>query len=111
MQFIINIFVFYYHIYYYIIADLILAGNDTTAVMLTWAIVLLCHYPAVQKKISAELDQFIHTHKRLPTFEERESLPYSISVQKECMRFRPTLAFGISHEAERDCKFFYVHLT
>ncbi|KAI7855699.1 cytochrome P450 [Circinella umbellata] len=83
-------------------ADMILAGNDTSAVMLTWAIVVLCHYPAVQKKISAELDQFIREHKRVPTFEERESLPYSISVQKECMRFRPTMAFGISHEADRD---------
>ncbi|KAI9268823.1 cytochrome P450 [Phascolomyces articulosus] len=84
------------------LCDTLLAGTDTSAVMLTWSLIILCHYPLIQKKIAAELDQFIRTHGRLPTFEDRESLPYSISVQKECMRFRPSTAFGISHEAEQD---------
>ena len=65
---------------------------------------ILCHYPEVQKVIRDELDQFIRTNGRLPSFEERENLPYLISVQKECMRFKPVTFFGIPHEATKECK-------
>ena len=65
---------------------------------------ILCHYPEVQKVMSEELDQFIREHSRLPTFDERDEIPYSISVQKECMRYRPTTFFGLPHEASQDSK-------
>ncbi|KAI9264098.1 cytochrome P450 [Phascolomyces articulosus] len=81
------------------LADAILAGTDTTAVMLEWSLMILCHYPKVQKIIRDEIDQFIRTNERLPTFEERESIPYSLSVQKECMRYKPTTFFGVPHES------------
>ncbi|KAI9488241.1 cytochrome P450 [Zychaea mexicana] len=84
------------------LADSILAGTETTAVMLTWSAMILCHHPEVQKKIRGELDQFVRTSGRLPTYDDRNSLPFSISVQKECMRFRPTTFFGIPHEATED---------
>ena len=66
---------------------------------------ILCHYPEVQKTIRDELDQFIRTNGRLPSFDERENFPYSISVQKECMRFRPVTFFGIPHEATKEFKY------
>ncbi|KAI9264097.1 cytochrome P450 [Phascolomyces articulosus] len=84
------------------LADLIIAGTDTTAVMLEWSMIILCHYPEVQKTMREEIGKFVSEHGRLPTFDERESVPYSISVQKECMRFRPITYFGLPHEASQD---------
>lgn len=71
---------------------------------LSWGFAILCHYPDVQKKLRDEVDAFIAVHKRLPTFAEREQLPYLISVQKECMRYRPTTPFGVLHENTEDRK-------
>ena len=87
-----------------VLADLIAAGTDATGVTLAWSIVILCCYPEVQKKMRDEVDDFIRVHNRLPTFIERESFPFLISVQKECMRFRPTTSFGVPHKSTEDCK-------
>ncbi|KAG2216838.1 hypothetical protein INT45_009464 [Circinella minor] len=84
------------------LVDAIIAGTDTSAVTLEWSMVILCHYPEVQKIMSEEIDQFIHENGRLPTFEDRDKLPYSTSVQKECMRYRPITFFGLPHEASQD---------
>ncbi|KAI8075991.1 cytochrome P450 [Halteromyces radiatus] len=78
-----------------ILSDLLGGGTDTSSVSLSWMIVILSHHHDVQKKIQAELDAFIQTHGRLPTFEEREQIPYTIAVQKECLRYRSTTPFVV----------------
>ena len=83
---------------------MVAGGADTIAVSLCWAIVILCRHPEVQQKMRDEADLFIKTYNRLPVFSERESFPYLLSVQKECMRYRPTSPFGLLHEATEDCK-------
>ncbi|KAI9491715.1 cytochrome P450 [Zychaea mexicana] len=92
------------------INDIIAAGADTIAVSLSWAMVILCHHPDVQQKLRDEVDAFIKVHNRLPNFDERDSLPYLISVQKECLRFRPTTPFGLLHEATEDleCRGYFI---
>ncbi|KAJ8654226.1 hypothetical protein O0I10_010048 [Lichtheimia ornata] len=82
--------------------DIIGGGADTTAVTLAWFMSILCHHPDVQERLRAEIDAFISTHKRYPTFSERDNFPYLISVQKECIRFRPTTHFGVLHQATDD---------
>ncbi|ORZ01290.1 cytochrome P450 [Syncephalastrum racemosum] len=83
-----------------LLSDLVVAGSDTTAVTLTWAFSILVHHPDVQKKIQAEIDAFKASHNgNLPRFADRDELPYTISVQKECMRFRTTTNFGVPHVA------------
>lgn len=77
---------------------------DTTATAISWDIATLCHYPDVQEKIAAEIDDFIRVHNRLPEFKDRENLPYSISVMKECMRHRPISPFGAAHTVEKDSR-------
>lgn len=79
-------------------------GTDTVSLTLAWNIAILCHYPQVQKQAAAEIDKFIKSNGRLPHFNERTQLPYCISVMKECMRFRPTTAFGIPHAVYEDGK-------
>ncbi|KAI8139126.1 cytochrome P450 [Fennellomyces sp. T-0311] len=80
-----------------ILSDLIVAGSDTTAVTLTWAFAILVRYPEIQARIHAEIDAFVAKEGRLPKFDDRDAFPYSISVQKECMRYRTTTNFGVPH--------------
>ncbi|EPB82552.1 hypothetical protein HMPREF1544_10714 [Mucor circinelloides 1006PhL] len=83
-------------------SDLIAAGTDTISVTMSWNYAILCRYPDLQKRVSAEIDAFIKTHGRIPNFEEREEIPLCISVMKECMRYRPTSSFGVSHTTDKD---------
>lgn len=64
----------------------------------------MCNYPQVQNLASDEIDAFIKLNGRIPQFSEREQVPYCISVLKECMRFKPTTAFGIPHAVYDDGK-------
>lgn len=72
---------------------------------LCWTIAILCHYPEVQERVSAEIDAFVERNGRLPLFTERLELQFCISVMKECMRFKPITTFGIPHYVNEDGKF------
>ncbi|KAI8100202.1 cytochrome P450 [Halteromyces radiatus] len=85
-----------------IMSDLLGGGTETSSTLLYWMILILSHHYGVQKKIQLELDAFVQTHGRLPTFEERDQVPYIIAVQKECIRYRPISSFGIPHVANND---------
>ncbi|KAI7865738.1 cytochrome P450 [Spinellus fusiger] len=85
-----------------LVCDLLVAGTDTVTLSISWAFVALSRYPEVQQKICAEIDAFITKHKKLPTFADREAFPYTISVQREIMRFYPLTPYGNPHVAEQD---------
>jgi cytochrome P450 len=87
-----------------LIADVIGAGEDTTETTLSWAIAILCHYPQVQRRIQEELDVFFNKHNARPIFSQRDQIPYTVSVMKECMRYRPITAFGVPHQTTKDGK-------
>ena len=57
-----------------------------------------------KKKMRDEVDAFIKIHNRLPVYSERDLFPFILSVQKECMRYRPVTPLGVPHEATEDCK-------
>ncbi|GAA5805858.1 hypothetical protein HPULCUR_011384 [Helicostylum pulchrum] len=82
--------------------DLLGGGTDTILITLCWNIAIMCNYPQVQNIASDEIDAFIKLNGRIPQFREREQVPYCISVLKECMRFKPTTAFGIPHAVYDD---------
>ncbi|CEP14774.1 hypothetical protein [Parasitella parasitica] len=84
------------------LSDLIAAGTDTISVTMSWNYAILCRYPDLQKKIAAEIDEFIKNHGRVPNFDEREQIPLCVSVMKECMRYRPTSPFGVSHTTDKE---------
>ena len=50
-------------------------------------------YPDVQKCAQAEIDSVIG-RDRLPTFEDRESLPYIDAVLRETLRWEPVVPLG-----------------
>ena len=65
----------------------IVAGHETTALALAWALYLLSTHPELQDHAAAEAQQVLGT--RAATFEDLESLPYCHQVLDEAMRLYP----------------------
>uniref|UniRef100_A0A8H7XY19 Cytochrome P450 n=1 Tax=Psilocybe cubensis TaxID=181762 RepID=A0A8H7XY19_PSICU len=57
--------------------------------------------PGVQKKAQAELDRVLGS-KRLPTLEDRKSLPYIEAIYREVLRIRPPLPICLPHRSTED---------
>ena len=58
-------------------------------------------FPEVQRKAQEEIDRVIGTD-RLPTFEDREDLPYVDAVVKEVLRWHPVAPMGVPHVSTED---------
>ncbi|KAG1642294.1 hypothetical protein G6F44_004971 [Rhizopus delemar] len=82
--------------------ELMIGGIDTVSNSMAWAFAILCHHPDWQKKMSDEIDSFVHKHGRLPMFTERKEIPSLIAVIKETLRYRPSIYFGVPHKATKD---------
>ena len=63
-----------------------LTAKDQTVVSLTILLLALVHYPEVLKKAQREIDRVVGTD-RLPTFSDREQLPYVDCIIKEVLRW------------------------
>jgi cytochrome P450 len=66
---------------------LFLAGHETTANALAWALYLLSRHPDVYARLRAEVDGVLGG--RSPTLEDVPRLPYALQVFKETMRLYP----------------------
>jgi hypothetical protein len=67
--------------------------SQTTSTLMTFALAMVL-YPDVQRRAQAEIDSVVG-EDRLPTFEDRASLPYVESVLRETLRWHPILPKGI----------------
>ncbi|KAL9545710.1 hypothetical protein MBANPS3_007016 [Mucor bainieri] len=83
-------------------SDFILAATDTTSVTLAWSFAILCYYSDVRQKLIQELDAFISAHGRIPSFQERNDIPYTVAVMRECMRYRSMTPIGVPHSVDQD---------
>lgn len=81
------------------LVTLMVAGLDTTALALSWAIHLLARHPEVQKKLETELREVLGT--RCPTVDELKRLPFAEAVIKESLRLYPP-AWIVGREALED---------
>ncbi|XP_025032421.1 cytochrome P450 2W1-like [Python bivittatus] len=68
------------------ILDLVMAGTETTATTLQWAILLAMRYPEVQKKVQEEIRRVVKPGHRA-TYEDRRSMPFTNAVIHEVQRF------------------------
>ncbi|KAL5640618.1 hypothetical protein ACGC1H_001183 [Rhizoctonia solani] len=68
---------------------LITAGTETTSLSMMWFIVAMAIYPEVQERAQREIDEVVGSN-RLPTIEDRASLPYIERLLTEITRWHPT---------------------
>jgi len=79
------------------------AGADTTSSSLITFMLIMTLHPEIQKKAQEEVDRAVGPN-RLPTFEDRDNLPYLECIIKEVLRWYPVAPFGIPHRLmEDDC--------
>jgi cytochrome P450 len=66
---------------------LFIAGHETTATTLSWALIELAQHPEPDRAFRAELDAVLQG--RAPTLDDLAQLPYTQAVIKEVLRLYP----------------------
>ncbi|KAL4062900.1 cytochrome P450 [Scleroderma citrinum] len=82
-------------------ATLFVAGFETSSSTLHSFILAMVLYPEVQARAQAEIDRVIGSD-RLPTFDDRASLPYFDALFLELLRWSPVVPLGIPHATSTD---------
>ncbi|XVF39838.1 hypothetical protein PTKIN_Ptkin01aG0064300 [Pterospermum kingtungense] len=81
---------------------LLLAGTDTSAGTLEWAMSFLLNHPEVLAKAQAEMDKVVG-HGRLMEESDLANLPHLHCIINETMRMKPVGPLLIPHESSKDC--------
>jgi cytochrome P450 len=79
--------------------DMFVAGSDTTAVTIEWAIAELVRNPGKLKRAQAELEEVVGLNRRLEE-SDTERLPYLRAVVKEVFRLHPAGPLLVPHRAD-----------
>ncbi|XP_010204285.2 cytochrome P450 2W1 [Colius striatus] len=66
--------------------DLVMAGTETIATTLQWAILLMMKYPEIQKKVQEEIGRTVKAGS-WATYEDRKNMPFTNAVLHEVQRF------------------------
>ncbi|KAJ4716416.1 Cytochrome P450 protein [Melia azedarach] len=89
--------------------SLILGGNDTTVVTLTWALSLLLNNRDVLKKAQDEINVHVGKHRQVEESDIR-NLIYLQAIVKETLRLYPALPLSAQREAMEDCTIAGFHI-
>lgn len=81
------------------VITMLVAGHETTALLLTWTWALLDHHPEVAGRLRAELAASLGG--RLPTASDVGALPYTRAVLNETLRLHPP-AYLLNRHARAD---------
>lgn len=76
---------------------LFLAGHETTANALSWALYLLAKHPEARARVELEVDALGH----VPSYDDLKLLPWTLAVMKETMRLYPP-AYILARRAVED---------
>ncbi|KAK7405857.1 hypothetical protein VNO78_07467 [Psophocarpus tetragonolobus] len=88
---------------------LILAGTDTSAVTLEWAMSNLLNHSETLKKAKNEIDICIGQH-RLVDEPDIQNLPYLQSIIYETLRLHPAAPMLVPHFSSEDCTIGEYHI-
>ncbi|XP_070570435.1 cytochrome P450 2U1-like [Ptychodera flava] len=89
----------------YLPLDFFLAGTETTATTLNWAVLNMLRYPDVQKKDQEELDQaYSRGSNVVPTLRDKAKLTFTSATLMEIQRIRPVAPLTTPHCAVRNSK-------
>ncbi|CAN8266027.1 unnamed protein product [Cochlearia groenlandica] len=86
-----------------IILVMILAGTDTSAGTLEWAVSNLVNHPEVLEKAKTEIDEKIGVD-RLIEEQDIAKLPYLQKIMSETLRLYPAAPMLLPHLASEDCR-------
>ncbi|TRX94103.1 hypothetical protein FHL15_004871 [Xylaria flabelliformis] len=76
-------------------------GADTTVSTISSFWLAMTLYPDVQRKAQEEIDRVIGTG-RLPSYSDRDNLPYINAIVDEAWRFHPVIPMGVAHACSED---------
>ncbi|KZT51051.1 cytochrome P450 [Calocera cornea HHB12733] len=76
-------------------------GTDTTVAAIQMFLVAILLFPTVLEKAQAEMDSTIGKD-RLPTLDDRETLPYCAALVQEVLRWNPVVPLCIPHVLTQD---------
>ncbi|XP_033006703.1 cytochrome P450 2J5-like [Lacerta agilis] len=85
------------------IADLFIAGTETTTSSLKWALLLLASHPDIQDKVHKEIEDALGSSHTI-CYQDKKKLPYTNAVIHEIQRFKYALLFGIPRQCAKDVK-------
>ncbi|KAK8957421.1 Flavonoid 3',5'-hydroxylase [Platanthera zijinensis] len=85
------------------IADLFVAGTDTSAIVIEWAMTEMLRNPQILRRAQEEADRVVGRHRLL---EESDipNLPYLQAVCKEALRKHPPTPLSIPHYTSEPCE-------
>ncbi|GFT31887.1 cytochrome P450 2J6 [Nephila pilipes] len=77
------------------------AGSETVRVTVDWMLLISAAFPEVQKKILAEIDEVVG-RERFPTWQDRQSMPFTEAAITELMRWRTIVPLSIMRYTLQD---------
>ncbi|KAF2631897.1 putative cytochrome P450 oxidoreductase OrdA-like protein [Macroventuria anomochaeta] len=78
-------------------------GADTTVSTMQSFFLAMAMHPTVQAKAHAELDALLGPNPtRLPTFTDRDQLPYISLIVEEAQRWHPVAPMGLPHRTDKE---------
>ncbi|XP_051534498.1 cytochrome P450 2G1-like [Myxocyprinus asiaticus] len=86
------------------VLNLFAAGTETTSTTIRYALMLLIKHPHIQEQIQKEIDRVIGPN-RIPTMDDRKSLPFTDAVIHEVQRYLDIVPLSIPHYATQDISF------
>ncbi|NXG30913.1 CP2J6 protein, partial [Dromaius novaehollandiae] len=89
--------------------DLFLAGIETTATTLRWALLYMVIYPDIQKKVQKELDTVLGP-SHLICYEDRKKVPYTNAVVHEIQRYSNIILIALPRKSVKDTELLGFHI-
>ena len=68
-----------------VLAELFMAGAETTSTALRWMFVYLVNYPDIQEKLFQDISGTVGLDN-LPSLQDRTKLPFLDAFMQECLR-------------------------
>ncbi|CAA7053599.1 unnamed protein product [Microthlaspi erraticum] len=81
-----------------ILMNVLLAGIDTSAISMTWAMTELARNPSVMKKVQSEIRNQLGNNKSMISIEDTDKLSYLKMVIKETWRLHPPAPLLVAKE-------------
>ncbi|XP_069059706.1 cytochrome P450 2J4-like isoform X1 [Pleurodeles waltl] len=80
-----------------LVIDFFIAGSETVATTLMWALLYMIKYPDIQAKVQKELD-FVLSDSQTICYEDNKRLPYTKAVIHEIQRHCNLVPLGVPHQ-------------